>query len=108
MAMFDDAITAYIESSDFDLDDGDDFVLIQKLIPDFKAQAGTVNLQLKVRDYPYGTQTTKSANAITTSTTKINTRARGRQAAIKIYSDATSANWRFGTLRMDMQPDGRR
>tara|TARA_Y100000310_G_scaffold21969_1_gene21222 strand:- start:216 stop:893 length:678 start_codon:yes stop_codon:yes gene_type:complete len=104
----DDAITAYIESSDFDLGDGADMMAIRKMIPDFKGQAGTVNLQLKIRDYPYGTQTTKSANAVTTSTTKINTRARGRQAAIKIYSDATSANWRFGTLRMDMQPDGRR
>ena len=83
-------------------------VAIRKMVPDFKAQAGTVNLQLKVRDYPYGTQTTKSANAVTTSTTKVDTRARGRQAAIKIYSDATSANWRFGTLRMDIQPDGRR
>jgi len=107
----DDAITAYIESSDFDLGppgDGADMIMIKKMVPDFKAQAGTVNLQLKVRDYPYGTQTTKSANAVTTSTTKIDARARGRQAAIKIYSDATSANWRFGTLRMDIQPDGRR
>ena len=104
----DDAITAYIESSDFDLGDGADMVAIRKMVPDFKGQAGTVNLQLKVRDYPYGTQTTKSANAVTTSTTKVDTRARGRQAAIKIYSDATSDNWRFGTLRMDIQPDGRR
>ena len=104
----DDAITAYIESSDFDLDDGDQLLHISKIVPDFKGQAGTVNLQLKVRDYPYGTQTTKSALAITTSTTNVPTRARGRQAAIKIYSDATSADWRFGTLRMEMQPDGRR
>ena len=104
----DDAITAYIESSDFDLGDGADMVAIKKMVPDFKAQAGTVNLQLKVRDYPYGTQTTKSANAVTTSTTKVDTRARGRQAAIKIYSDATSDNWRLGTFRMDIQPDGRR
>ena len=102
------AITAYIESSDFDIGDGQDMMAIRKMIPDFKGQAGTANLQLKVRDYPYGTQTTKSANAITTSTTKVDTRARGRQAAIKIYSDATSATWRFGTLRMDLQPDGRR
>ena len=81
---------------------------IKKMIPDFKGQSGTANLQLKVRDYPYGTQTTKSAESITTSTTKIDTRARGRQAAIKIYSDATGANWRFGTLRLDLQGDGKR
>jgi hypothetical protein len=102
------AITAYIESSDFDLGDGEDMMAIKKMIPDFKGQSGTANLQLKVRDYPYGTQTTKSAESVTTSTTKIDTRARGRQAAIKIYSDATGANWRFGTLRLDLQGDGKR
>ena len=102
------AITAYIESSDFDMGDGEDMIFIRKMVPDFKAHSGTVNLQLKVRDYPNGTQTTKDAEAITTSTTKINTRARGRQAAIKIYSDSTGANWRFGTLKMDLQGDGKR
>jgi hypothetical protein len=38
----------------------------------------------------------------------VDTRARGRQISLTIESDAIDTNWRYGTLRVDVQPDGLR
>ena len=63
---------------------------------------------LKFRDYPTSTQRTNGPYAVTTSTTKIDTRARGRQGALRVESSATGDAWRFGTYRAEVRPDGRR
>jgi len=63
---------------------------------------------VKTRPYPAGTQTNHGSYAITTSTTKKDTRIRGRQIAIRVASDAADEDWRYGTLRLDMKPDGLR
>jgi hypothetical protein len=102
------AMTAYIESGDIDIADGDNFMSISRFIPDFKNQIGDVDLTIKSRPYPATTQTTHGPFAIATTTTKQDTRIRGRQLALRVSSDATDDKWRYGTLRFDGKPDGMR
>ena len=102
------AITAYIESGDIDVADGDQFMSIRRIIPDFKDQTGTVNVTIKTRPYPSASQTSHGAYSITTSTTKQDTRIRGRQVAVRLESSAVDDKWRYGTMRIDAQPDGLR
>ena len=79
-------------------------------------QVGNVNISLKSRYYPTDTQTTKGPFYLSTSTQRFNPRTRGRQVAVRVESngydgvnnDATSENWRLGTLRFEVQPDGMR
>ena len=81
---------------------------IKRFIPDFKNLAGTVQVELDFKLYPTSTSTTNGPYSVTTSTTKVDTRARGRQGAIKITSSALDTTWRYGTYRADVQPDGMR
>jgi hypothetical protein len=82
--------------------------LLKRYIPDFKNQEGSVNLQFLVRQYPGSVQTVASSTLVYSTTTKIDMRARGRQAAIKIISTEVDTKWRYGTLRIDGQQDGLR
>ena len=102
------AMTAYIESGDIDIADGDQFMSISRFIPDFKNQTGTVDLTVKARPYPATSQTSHGPYAVTTSTTKQDTRIRGRQLALRVSSDAVDDDWRYGTMRFDGKPDGLR
>jgi len=102
------AMSNHIESGDIDIADGDNFMSISRFIPDFKNQTGTVDVVLKTRPYPSGTQTSHGSFDVTTSTTKVDTRIRGRQVAVRISSDAIDDKWRYGTMRLDIKPDGMR
>jgi hypothetical protein len=102
------AMANHIESGDIDIADGDNFMSISRFIPDFKDLTGTADITIKTRPYPSGTQTTHGSFDVTTSTTKVNTRIRGRQVAVRISSDATGDKWRYGTMRLDIRPDGMR
>ena len=110
----------YIESSDFDLGDGEYFQSIKYVIPDVKftgngGTAQTINFVLKSRNYPGETLTTNSTNTCTGTTTRIDTRLRARQAALRIESDddgttvvRSGVGFRIGDTRMDLQPSGKR
>ena len=100
------AMTAYIESGDIDIGDGDKFLSISRFIPDFKNQTGNVDVTIKSRSYPAKTQTTHGPYAIATTTEKQDTRIRGRQLALRVSSDAVDDKWRYGTLRFDGKQDG--
>ena len=102
------AMANHIESGDIDIADGDNFMSISRFIPDFKDLTGTADVTIKTRPYPSGTQTSHGSFDVTTSTTKVNTRIRGRQVAVRISSDAVSDKWRYGTMRLDIRPDGMR
>ena len=103
------AITAYVESGDFVIPQAGEYLMsIKRFIPDFKNLTGTVNVTLKFRDYPTSTQNTIGPFAVTTSTTKVDTRARGRQGALRVESSAIDDAWRFGTYRAEIRQDGRR
>jgi hypothetical protein len=109
-AEFDDgaAMANHIESGDIDIADGDNFMSISRFIPDFKNQVGNVDVTMKTRPYPSGTQRTHGPFEVATSTTKKDTRIRGRQVAVRISSGDVDDKWRYGTLRLDMKPDGMR
>ena len=103
------AMSAYIESGDFVIPQaGENLMSIKRFIPDFKNLAGTIDVTLKFRDYPTSTQRTNGPYAVTSSTTKIDTRARGRQGALRLESSSIGDAWRFGTYRAEIRPGGRR
>ncbi len=108
------AITSTLTSFDFDLKidgtDGEIFLAMRRFIPDFKNLQGSIQMTLAVKRYPSqtSTDTALSPFTITSSTTKVDTRARGRYANINIQNTNISEDWRFGTLNLDLQPDGRR
>ena len=102
------AISAFITSGYFDIGDGDNMMYMKRFIPDFKDQQGDVTVNLFLRAYPQSVATNSSLDPYTVSPTtqKIDTRARGRQISLKITSSALDTDWRYGTLRVDIQPDG--
>ena len=107
------AIAAYIQSGDFDLDvdgDGEYIMKIRRFIPDFKTLTGTAKMSLNLKDYPADSETASGLSpiSITSSTTKVDVRARARLINLKVENDAVNETWRFGTFRADIQPDGRR
>jgi hypothetical protein len=104
------AIDAYVYSGYFDIGDGDQMLLMQKFIPDFKRQAGNITVGLRLRPYPQAAAVASSLDpyVITPDTQYVSTRARGRQVQLRIESDELGSFWRFGTMRVDIQPDGLR
>src|SRR5210317_807810 len=107
------AIEAFIQSGDFDLDQGGEgefFIKIRRFVPDFKVLQGNAKITMQLRDYPSDTQSSSPLGpfTVTSSTQKVDTRARARLAAVKIENDSTDENWRLGLFRFDFQPDGRR
>lgn len=102
------AMDCQITSGDFDIKEGDEVFLCSRVIPDFKDQAGNTDVKIEFANYPASTNT-RSFTSTTSSATKFfSVRGRGRQANVKISSNAVDSNWRFGTIRLDIQPDGRR
>jgi hypothetical protein len=122
------AITANIESGDYDITqqrasatgqstgvatfrgDGEFLMKIRRFVPDFISQSGTTRITLQLKNYPNSTQASSALGPfdITSSTTKVDTRARARAVSLKIENTGASQSWRLGTFRLDIQPDGRR
>ena len=103
------AMSSEIKSGEFVIPQaGERLMSIKRFIPDFKNLAGTVNVELDFKLYPTSSTVTNGPFSVTTSTTKVDTRARGRQGAIKITSSAVDTTWRYGTYRADVQQDGLR
>jgi hypothetical protein len=114
------AMESYIQSSDFDLDDGDQFMLSRRIIPDLnftesETAEPEVNFQVRPRNFPGSTfqsDVSDSANVVETSvgvyTDQIFLRARARQMALRISSDGLGVKWQLGSPRIDVRPDGRR
>ena len=107
------AIAAYIQSGDFDLPtggDGENMLRLSRFIPDFKNLQGNAVVTIFLKNYPVdsGTSSQLGPFTINANTEKIDTRARGRLANIKIQNTAINETWRFGTFRADVNPDGKR
>jgi hypothetical protein len=120
------AITSNIESGDFDITqrivgnqqsgtadfsgDGEYIMKIRRFIPDFLSQTGNTQVTLQLRDYPNNSQSSSPLGpfTITSSTDKVDTRARARAIALKVANTGVSQSWKLGTFRLDTQPDGRR
>jgi hypothetical protein len=103
-------ISAYIYSGYFDIGDGDNMLFMSRFIPDFKNQQGNLTVRLLLRPFPQASATPSSLDpyVIDPTTQKVDTRARGRQIQLRIESTEIDTNWRFGTMRVDVQPDGLR
>jgi len=101
------AMTAFITSGDFDIQDGQQILSVSRGIPDFKNQVGTANLTMGFKTYPSDTGTTISRD-VTNTTRFFDLRGRGRQTNVKITSNTLDSDWRYGTLRLDIKPDGGR
>jgi|TARA_R100001460_G_scaffold54441_1_gene93614 hypothetical protein len=104
------AIPAFIRSGDFDIEDGELFMSMRRFMPDYKFLVGNSKVTLFISDYPSDNQTGSPLGpfTITSTTDKVDTRARGRLLSLKIENDAAGETWRYGSFRMDAQPDGRR
>ena len=111
---------SYIQSSDFDLEDGDQFMLTRRMIPDIQFQGSTatspeVTLTVRPRNFPGGAFSADPADTqrvIETSvgrfTDQVFMRARARQMALKIRSENLGVQWQLGAPRLDVRSDGRR
>ena len=121
------AIAAFIRSGDYDITsrrsalgqttgvvdyrgDGEFFMSVRRFLPDFKFQQGSAKITLFISSFPDDTPVSSPLGPFTVSsnTGKVDTRARGRLVSLKIENDSTGETWRYGTLRLDAQPDGRR
>ena len=122
------AITSNISSGDFDISqarasatgqstgvatfrgDGEFLMKIKRFVPDFISQTGTTRITLQLKNYPNSTQASSPLGPfdITSSTTKVDTRARARAISLKVENTGASQSWKLGTFRLDIQPDGRR
>jgi hypothetical protein len=121
------AITANIASGDFDISqkrsalgqstggadirgDGEFIMKIRRFIPDFISQTGNTQVTLQLRNFPNDTQASSALGPFTvsSSTQKVDTRARARAIALKIENTSSAQSWKLGTFRLDIQPDGRR
>ena len=115
------AINAFVESSDFDIGDGQQFMLLNRILPDLSftgSSAGSPAALFTIRSRDFGGDNfteSPSDSAIRTATSpveqytdKIDLRARGRQMSIRVENTATGVRWRLGAPRIDVRPDGRR
>jgi hypothetical protein len=120
------AITANILSGDFDITqrlqrgattgsadirgDGEFIMKIRRFVPDFISQTGNTRVTLNLKNYSNDTAASSSLGPfdVSSSTTKVDTRARARAIALKIENTSTAQDWKLGTFKLDIQPDGRR
>ena len=121
------AISAFITSSDFDLEDGDKFMLMSRVLPDVSFEGSTAsNPAITMSFFPLassgsgynsptsesgvstGVATRSATSPVEVYTSQIHTRVRGRQLSMKIESSAAGVQWQSGAPRIDLRPDGRR
>ena len=107
------AIEAFIESGDFDLSQGGDgqfFLSMRRFVPDFKTIVGDAQITINLRTFPSDTESSSPLGPFTvnSSTQKVDTRARSRFASVKVANTSVDQDWRYGTFRVDVQPDGMR
>jgi hypothetical protein len=107
------AISAFITSSPIDLGDGENFVFVRRLLPDVSfrnssAPVPEIDITTRVRNYTDTGYLRTTTSTVTTSTEQIHLRLRGRQFGVQVASDETGVAWRLGSLRYDLQTDGKR
>jgi hypothetical protein len=127
-------ITAFIQSADVDIDDGDKYMLIRRVIPDINFRGSDTNnevtgaaiipeadITVGVRNFPGAASSTTNAEGVSTGATIVTAtatvdqytnqvfiRARGRQMNFRIASDTVGTQWQLGMPRVDARPDGTR
>ena len=107
-----EAMTAFIESGDLELAEGEFFMFMSRIVPDFTFNGSqtdaSANIVIKGSDFPLETEATLSTSTITPSSTQSYVRNRARHSIVRVESSGAGYGWRLGALRFDMRPDGRR
>ena len=103
-----ETLTSFIESADFDVDDGNAIMFMNRIIPDFDLSTGKIKLELISKQYPESTDSITKEFDITNTTQKVDLRARGRQAKVRVSCAANNASWKWGSIRLALQGDGGR
>ena len=104
-------MSSFIESADFDMADGNDIMFLSRVIPDFTINDGALTFSIKTKDFPESsTETEKPAppHTVSNTTVKIDMRARGRQGRVRVSCNSANTSWRWGSIRLAIQPDGKR
>ena len=105
-------LESFIQSFSFSLqaDQSEVFLAMRRFLPNFKVLTGNSQITVGVTDFPATDEVSSSFSPFTISstTTKVDTRARGRYANLRIANTGSGEKWRFGTFQVDIQPDGRR
>ena len=103
-----ETLTSYVESADFDVQDGNAIMFMNRLIPDFDLSTGKIKIKIVTKKYPESTESITKEFDITNTTTKVDFRARGRQAKIRVSCNSQNASWKWGSVRLALQGDGER
>lgn len=120
-------IPAYISSSEFDIDDGDRFGFVYRMVPDITFRGSTAaspqvtmtlipmqnsgsgyNSPISLGGNPDATITRTATVPIEQFTGQVYVRVRGRQMILQVESDQLGVQWQLGSPRIDIKPDGRR
>lgn len=103
-----ETLISFVESGTFDVDDGNAIMFMNKVIPDYDLSGGQIKMKLVTKKYPESTEEITKTFDIFNNTEKINIRARGRQAKIRVSCGSNNASWRWGSVRLALQGDGER
>ena len=103
-----ETITSFVESGDFDIDDGNAIMFMNRIIPDYDLSGGKIKMKFTTKQYPESTESITKEFDITNTTDKVNFRSRGRQAKVRVSCDSNNASWRWGSIRLGIQGDGAR
>lgn len=104
-------MTAFVESGDIGIGDGQNFMMIDRIVPDFAFSGDgevSINMKLKGSNYPLQDSTTLSESVVTEQTTQSNVRVRSRHATLRLESTGVGYGWRLGGFRFGLRQDGRR
>ena len=115
------AITSYIESSQMDIGEGDNFAFVRRIVPDLTFRDSTnetpgASMTVKMRNFPGDNYTSSTASSVEKTasvpveqfTDQVHLRLRGRSFAFRVETTDTGIAWRLGSPRLDIRPDGRR
>jgi len=100
-----------LESADFDIQDGNELMFIDRIIPDLTMNDGTIKFSIKTKNFPDQPDSDlveKGPFSISKNTSKVDLRARGRQGRVRVSCESGGTKWQWGSIRMSMQPDGMR
>ena len=103
------ALSASLTTGSIEIGDGDQFMSVSRFVPDFTNLVDDVKVTLTLEDYPQSTDTQTTSGNVSSTTTKIDVRGRGRSVKLNFATDQVDqSNWRLGSMKLQLRPDGRR
>ena len=103
------AISASLTSGSIEIADGDQFMSVSKFVPDFTNLSKELTVTMTLEDYPQSTASQTTLGNVSSTTQKIDVRGRGRSVKLNFATDVVDeTNWRLGSMKLQLRPDGRR